>query len=155
HLPVAATSFGEVGPRHAPEALALSSLERFGAKVFDERSGVAYLYYRCRRHREAFVDLLLQAGLRVDALGKCAGPLRPQRSGAFEAARYGADWHGGAVEAYAASRFVVAFENAQEPGYVTEKMGLAFLAGAIPVYWGHAGSARDIFNADAYVDCER
>jgi len=86
-------------------------------------------------------------------MGRCSGPLRPRLAGAFEEMRFGADWHGGAVEAYSGSKFVVAFENAQAPGYVTEKLALAFVAGAIPLYWGHADSAREIFNAEAYVDC--
>ena len=40
-------------------------------------------------------------------------------------------------------RFAMAFENANVSGYVTEKIVNAFLAGAIPIYWGHP----DVFKA--------
>ena len=46
----------------------------------------------------------------------------------------------------------MAFENDDTAGYVTEKLGLAFLAGAIPIYWGP--STEHIFNPDAYIRCD-
>jgi len=42
----------------------------------------------------------------------------------------------GAVDVYTAYKFVVTFENTLVPGYVTEKVMNAMLAGAIPIYWG-------------------
>ena len=40
------------------------------------------------------------------------------------------------VEYYRSSKFVLAFENASSPGYCTEKLFHAKVAGAIPIYWG-------------------
>lgn len=37
---------------------------------------------------------------------------------------------------YKNSKFVLAFENASSPGYCTEKLFHAKVAGAIPIYWG-------------------
>ena len=41
------------------------------------------------------------------------------------------------VEWYSPYRFALVFENKDWPGYVTEKIVSAFLAGAIPIYWGN------------------
>lgn len=35
-------------------------------------------------------------------------------------------------------RFTICFENTSSPGYTTEKLIDAFLAGTIPIYWGNA-----------------
>jgi len=40
------------------------------------------------------------------------------------------------VDYYKSSKFVLAFENASSPGYCTEKLFHAKVAGAIPIYWG-------------------
>jgi hypothetical protein len=40
------------------------------------------------------------------------------------------------VEYYKNSKFVIAFENSSAPGYCTEKLFHAKVAGAIPIYWG-------------------
>ena len=37
---------------------------------------------------------------------------------------------------YRSYQFVLAFENAADPGYVSEKAYHALLAGAVPIYWG-------------------
>lgn len=49
-------------------------------------------------------------------------------------------------------RFTIAFENASWPGYTTEKILEALLAGSIPIYWGNPLIHRD-FNTDAFVNC--
>ncbi|MBM4111645.1 MAG: glycosyltransferase [Phycisphaerae bacterium] len=38
----------------------------------------------------------------------------------------------------ATHRFTICFENTSSPGYTTEKLVDAFLAGTIPIYWGNA-----------------
>lgn len=48
-------------------------------------------------------------------------------------------------------KFHLAFENRDVPGYVTEKIVDAFLAGAVPVYWGNA-SVKEQFNPAAFID---
>jgi hypothetical protein len=45
--------------------------------------------------------------------------------------------------------FVVAMENTERPGYVTEKIGNAFCSGAVPIY---AGDANDFFNTAAFLN---
>lgn len=40
-------------------------------------------------------------------------------------------------------RFTIAFENESHPGYTTEKLPEAMLAGSIPIYWGDPLVGRD------------
>ena len=48
-------------------------------------------------------------------------------------------------------RFTISFENVSEPGYSTEKLVDAFLAGSIPIYWGDPFVAED-FNIRSFVN---
>ena len=139
YLPVAATAFGEL-LHHKP-----ADLLREQPKV--NRKGVAYLYYRCRPRRERFVELLRKEGLTVHALGRCSS----HSGDDFVSKRFSERWHDDAIAQYAPYKFVVAFENDDKAGYVTEKLGLAFLAGSVPIYWGPA--TDHIFNPDAYIRC--
>ena len=55
------------------------------------------------------------------------------------------------VEKYRPYRFVIAFENTQHPGYITEKIVSAMLAGCVPIYYG----ARDVtkhFNPASFIN---
>lgn len=47
--------------------------------------------------------------------------------------------------------FVNAMENKVAPGYLTEKIGYAFLAGAVPIYWGDRATVEDFFNPAAFI----
>lgn len=41
-------------------------------------------------------------------------------------------------------KFVIAYENAEEDGYTTEKLPQAYIAGAIPIYWGNKLFYKDL-----------
>lgn len=47
---------------------------------------------------------------------------------------------------------MIAFENSDNAGYVTEKLANAFLSGAVPVYWGTA-DASQVFNPESFIHC--
>ena len=49
-------------------------------------------------------------------------------------------------------KFSIAFENSSLPGYTTEKIIHAFMAGTIPIYWGNPKVSND-FNSNAFVNC--
>lgn len=49
-------------------------------------------------------------------------------------------------------RFSIAFENSCHPGYTTEKVLDALIAGTVPIYWGNPLVARD-FNPDCLINC--
>jgi GR25 family glycosyltransferase involved in LPS biosynthesis len=55
------------------------------------------------------------------------------------------------VEAYRAYKFALVCENASAPGYVTEKLLHAKLAGCVPIYWGSADVAAD-FDPAGYIN---
>lgn len=47
--------------------------------------------------------------------------------------------------------FNIAMENTVAPGYITEKIGNAFKAGSIPIYWG-TSEINDFFNPASFVN---
>ena len=51
---------------------------------------------------------------------------------------------------YQQHKFVIAYENDALPGYVTEKLAMAFLAHSVPIYWG-APDVAEIFNPAAFI----
>lgn len=48
-------------------------------------------------------------------------------------------------------RFNLCYENSSYPGYVTEKLTHAFIAGTVPIYWGSPVVDMD-FNTDAFIN---
>jgi hypothetical protein len=49
-------------------------------------------------------------------------------------------------------KFSMAFENSQYPGYATEKLMHALVAGTVPIYWGNSAMQED-FNPAAFINC--
>lgn len=50
-------------------------------------------------------------------------------------------------------KFSIASENANHPGYHTEKLAEAFAAGTIPIYWGDP-EVEKVFNPKAFINCQ-
>lgn len=50
--------------------------------------------------------------------------------------------------------FTIAFENTDHPGYITEKIIHAFIAGTIPLYWGGGDYLKETFPADCFINCK-
>jgi hypothetical protein len=61
-------------------------------------------------------------------------------------------WASDKVEFMSNYKFSIAFENSSLPGYTTEKIIHAFVAGTIPVYWGDPLIDVD-FNPNAFINC--
>lgn len=49
-------------------------------------------------------------------------------------------------------KYTICFENSTYPGYVSEKILDAYIAGSVPIYWGSPTVAVD-FNTDAFINC--
>jgi len=49
-------------------------------------------------------------------------------------------------------KFTLAFENESYPGYTTEKLADALLAGTVPIYWGDP-KVSERFNPAAFINC--
>jgi hypothetical protein len=50
---------------------------------------------------------------------------------------------------YSKTKFAIALENSLQPGYITEKIILAFSGGAIPIYWGPP-EIKEFFNEKSF-----
>lgn len=48
--------------------------------------------------------------------------------------------------------YVVAMENRIAPGYITEKIGNAFLADSVPIYWGDSSAISEMFNPASFIN---
>ena len=104
------------------------------------RPGLAnYLYIHRRNEREAFRRALTRAS--KTSIARLAG-----------SDRFSSDLFDEAVVIQKASRFSIVFEGAVVANYVTEKIVNAFLAGTIPVYWGHTATVSRYFNPKAFVN---
>ncbi|EEY69786.1 putative alpha mannosyltransferase [Phytophthora infestans T30-4] len=151
YLPVVSISFAERlqnSPIELLSPVATSLIEP------SERRFCAYLYARCDRLNREYMFDLLNAMEPVDALGMCAGSLRPPDK-SYKPSRYSKWFNDEAVMSYKRYKFVVAFENSAEPGYVTEKLVNPLLAGSIPVYSGNSTTASQLFNPGSFIDCGR
>lgn len=113
-----------------------------------------------RRHFCSFVQSVPGDPIRrqiVEALSEyrtvdCAGAFlnnveAPELSGRREIG-----WRRSKIAYQRRFRFVVAFENRSHPGYTTEKLYDALVAGAIPVYWGNP-RVDDDFDPRAFIWC--
>jgi hypothetical protein len=119
---------------------------------------MAYAQTKCQAHRErAFAwiaDARQSMGLELPtALGKCYGK-RPATKLAVRTARvhslYAEAGQTSNAESFSQYRFVLAMENSNAAGYISEKLFIAFSSGAIPVYWGTV-EVFDVFNRDAFI----
>ena len=58
----------------------------------------------------------------------------------------------GKLDFMASCKFNISFESVSSPSYLSEKLIDAFLAGAVPIYWGNPEASR-YFNPAAFVNC--
>lgn len=155
YLSMASASFAE-RLDHSPLDLLAPWTNRKGVEgvqLASPRRFCAFLYSQCDwPHRQYFYDVL-NAIETVDAIGKCAGALEALDRTHKLASRRSSWYLDDAVNQYEQFKFVIAFENSIAPGYVTEKIANAFLAGAVPIYWGNSTSVASLFNSRSYIDC--
>ncbi len=55
------------------------------------------------------------------------------------------------IKEYSNYKFVIAMENKIDNGYITEKIINAFRSGAVPIFWGDAKYAKELFNEKAFI----
>lgn len=106
-----------------------------------------FMYSNCReemdgvRNRKRFLELMNKmTGNRVDNLGQCYNN-NYKDNGNWTAAD----------EIYEPYKFVIAFENQQITGYITEKLVMPMLARAIPIYLG-ASDVKQYFNHKSFIN---
>lgn len=79
------------------------------------------------------------------SLGECGG-------GSTSGTRFTKNYLEDAVDLYKTFKFVVAFENSDASGYVTEKLILSYLAGALPIYLGPK-DVTNVFSSKSMINC--
>jgi len=130
----------------------LDLLQKPEQKGPGNRRFAAYASKHCAVTARNKAYTLLAAYRPLDALNKnCHGGL-PPKEGALTDRGDESSWMRTIVERFKLYKFVVVFENAIVPGYVTEKLANAKKAGAVPVYYG-SSMATELFNPLAFVDC--
>jgi GR25 family glycosyltransferase involved in LPS biosynthesis len=140
YLPCYSPSFAE--GEHNPRDL-LSPKKRFEKTKF-----CAFAYSNCNSKypgvetRMKFLKYFQErTGDRIDSWGKCAPNMKlPKDKGTWDNALL-----------YQPYKFVIAFENDYPSGYISEKLTLPMLAGAIPIYFG-AEEVSDHFNTKSFVN---
>ncbi|TMW55106.1 hypothetical protein Poli38472_013868 [Pythium oligandrum] len=148
YLSHVSASFGE-RVKHSPEDLLQPSLPTADSA---SRHFCAYLYANCNRPQREYMYDLLNEFEPVDALGVCQGALKePNRTRLV--GRASEFYNDDAVVIFSEYKFVIAFENARVPGYLTEKIVNALLAGSVPVYFGHSTTVAQLFNPESFIDC--
>lgn len=110
-----------------------------------------------REIRERFFSLIASKlpSESSHALGSCFGSIAPRSIGVVyepQKNRYSPEYMQSAIALYREFKFVIAFENSDWPGYVSEKLLLPILAGSIPVYFG-SSSVNEFFNPKSVIQC--
>lgn len=111
---------------------------------------MAYIQSNCVSYRENAFNLFAMEARRRNsksphAYGRCCGSFRELKIG--KKTGYNHNTNRNIFKRY---KFALVMENANYPGYVTEKIVNGFLGGAIPVYYGTTDIFK-IFNKNAFV----
>lgn len=116
-----------------------------------------YLHRSCGRpHRDYFFRLLNELD-QVQVLGSCdslvtEGNRVDSTNISNSTLRFKAIDR--KIEAFRQFKFVLAFKDAlHNPGMISDTIVVAFIAGAVPIYYGHSPTMRALFDAKAFVDC--
>jgi glycosyl transferase, family 25 len=111
----------------------------------------AFMYSNDVEERNRFFDLLSKYK-RVDALGKCRSNVS---NVVYDRNLYDANetFYDAAVKRYEGYKFVIAFENTRQRGYITEKLINPWLTPSQPVviYFG-APDVGEYFNQKSFID---
>jgi hypothetical protein len=123
-------------------------LERMNKTDFNiNRKFLAYCNSNCVEIRENLVTLIAEYDNTNDvyAIGNCKG-----KSDKINIINVENKDHSYNYKIYEDYNFVIAMENSDLNGYVTEKIMNVFLAGSIPIYWG-TKYIKEIFNEKAFI----
>ena len=102
-----------------------------------------FMYYvnsNCIKFRDEVFDKLSTIK-HVDALGACKNNVKDFHT----RSQWANNW-----KTLSGYRFGLCMENKKAPGYITEKILMAFFAGVIPVYYG-TEEVFDIFNRNSFI----
>lgn len=102
--------------------------------------------HRCEMRNKMF-DYISSNYKLVDSLGKHKRNVSSELANKVE--KYNIHDHR-YLEVLSNYKFMICFENESEPFYLTEKLGNAYLAGCIPIYWGMK-NVENFLNSKAFI----
>lgn len=114
--------------------------QTFSEEDFEKREFCSFVASNGRAHpfRDEFFHRL-NSERRVDSWGKHLNNYAPKQL----PANFGS-WEMEKISVESNYKFAFAIENGSCPGYTTEKVFSAVMAGAIPIYWGNPRIGEDI-----------
>ena len=128
-----------------PKAL-IKTNEQFESKL----KFCCFMYSNCDEsfdgvvNRKLFLELMNKmTGNRVDNIGSCYNPNVKKNTNSYEFKKNDI--------IFKPYKFVIAFENKQIKGYITEKLVMPMLARAIPIYLG-ASDVGEYFNTRSFIN---
>jgi len=155
-VPFGSLSFSEFDS-HTPMELVNRTLAAAAADARDADHTIVYQQNKCVGYRQTFWDKVCQGvnkvGKECSYLNKCNGDMSLGKKDLESAgSRKDEHWMDAAVRNYARYNFAMTMEHkVNKYGYLTEKILLAYLAGAVPVYGG-ASQASEIFDPETFVE---
>jgi hypothetical protein len=121
------------------------SLRLYDDDVAKRPYAVAYINHHCTKKREGLFAALLRL------LGPAQAKARSICSRNDPVSVPGTWYNDTLIQAMSEFKLVIAMESCDYPGYVTEKIVNAFLAGAVPIVWGARETVNFLFNPKAFV----
>lgn len=129
-------------------------------KIHVKTKFCAYANSNCNKNssgvklREEFFDILNKYH-KVDVLGRCHGYTKIEDINmikkAYKTTQINENWISRNIKLYEPYKFVIAFENNPIDGYISEKIIIPMLAGAIPIYYGSKDVAEH-FNINSIIN---
>jgi hypothetical protein len=117
----------------------------------ERRQFCAYLCSNPTEERESFFRNFSLAASKVGAVAVPLGACTGWRRNRFAlTSRWSHNYLDDAVLKLSGFAYSLAFENEVVPGYITEKIMNAYLAGATPIYWG-SSAVDELFNPATFI----
>jgi hypothetical protein len=105
----------------------------------------AYAFSNCVSQREELFRRMRSQENTCHAFGRsCFTPDNP-----FVLSRNNRAQNGEQFQPYG---LIVGMENTCAPGYITEKIGYAYKAGSVPIYWGDTPTVTELFNRESFIN---
>jgi hypothetical protein len=104
--------------------------------------------HRCYEREEIFNMFVRKTNYKMcHSYGKCHGNFPSTKQVSI-----GGNWQTEElIDTYKNYKFVIAMENKNVDGYITEKIVNAFYSGAIPIFWG-SSNVNALFNEKAFIN---
>lgn len=126
--------------------------KKFEREKFMKKRFCNFLYSQENLLRRKFFKKLSMYK-RIDSPERVLNNMEPigKHKSAYSS-RFSKNWMSDKLPFLRNYKFTIAFENTSVPGYTTEKIYHAMLAGSIPIYFGNPLIERD-FNTKSFVNC--